>query len=711
MEEKGYITALGIGYSGALPKIKKNDEKMQPVFEALTNSLEAIKSLKNDNGKITIKLFLDKTLHSDENKDYSFQKIVVEDNGIGFNEEEFARLVDLYDEGKGYFNKGSGRIQFLHFFNKTEITSVYKSEKSATGFKQRIFSLSKSKAFLQNNAIIRVDDIKDISATEPFTILTFNTPLYDEDTLYYKSLTVDDIKNRIKDHYLAYFCENRDTLPKIVIQSYLNNISSGETEIVTNDIPGVDQQKEIDVYYSKITGNRITKTDNKEALNLKAFKIPKDDLDKNGLKLISKGEIAKDFTLDSLLDTDHIENNRYLFLLSGDYINNKDSDTRGELQIPKKADFKKNELSLFDEEEILMDDIEEKANEEIEKLYEEIKCNAEKKKKNIEELRKMFLLNDETIKSIRISINDSDDKILEKVYQADAKIIAKGDAEIKQQIKLLEELNPAEKDYEDIFKTQVDELVKAIPLQNRTALTHYVARRKLVLELFDKILENQLEIQKTSSRNIDEKLLHNLIFQQSSDNTEDSDLWLINEDFIYFKGVSESKLKDVKIDNEFIFKKEFEKEETEYLLSLGENRKIKKPDILLFPDESKCIIIELKNPDVPIRTHLGQIDFYAGLIRNLTKDTFNLDTFYGYLIGESIDPRDVRLTDQRFIQSYHLDYMFRPSTPVAGDIFPNTKKSDGSIYTEVIKYSTLLERALMRNKIFIDKITKPIKLH
>jgi hypothetical protein len=69
-------------------------------------------------------------------------------------------------------------------------------------------------------------------------------------------------------------------------------------------------------------------------------------------------------------------------------------------------------------------------------------------------------------------------------------------------------------------------------LQNRTALTRYVARRKLVLELFGKIIDEQLAIQQTDEKSIDEKLLHNLIFQQSSNNPGESDLWLINEDFI-----------------------------------------------------------------------------------------------------------------------------------------------------------------------------------
>jgi hypothetical protein len=168
--------------------------------------------------------------------------------------------------------------------------------------------------------------------------------------------------------------------------------------------------------------------------------------------------------------------------------------------------------------------------------------------------------------------------------------------------------------------------------------------------------------------------------------------------------VSEKKLKDVKISEILIFNEGFEAEENEYLTSLGENRKIKKPDILLFPDEGKCIIIEFKNPEVSVRTHLGQIDFYAGLIRNFSKEELNIDTFFGFLVGEAIEPGDVRLTDPRYIHSFHLDYLYRPSTPVAGNVFPHIKREDGSIYIEVIKYSTLLARAKIRNKIFIDKI-------
>ena len=708
--KKGFITATGINYSGTLPKIKKSPNHFQPINEAITNALEAIKLLKekyktDNKGEIFIKLFLSSNLLSSEDDTYNFNEIVIEDNGLGFENTEFERFVALNDCRKGFSNKGSGRIQFLHFFDKSDFQSIYRNPDSSTGYSQSKFTLSKSKPFLDKNSIINIKEVTEINSDKSYTILTLKNPLKEKDLSFYKTLTVEEIKESIISHYLAYLCENRNDLPEFIIQRFIDNKLKDNTKILSDDIPVPDNQKGIDVYYSKISmdDKSVQRTNNKETLNLKSFKISKDKLLKNGLKLTSKGEIAKEIKLESLLADDSIDSNRYLFLLSGEYINQCDTDTRGDLSIPTKEEFKKDNLnSLFSEEVILLDDIQEKANRVVEVLYDEIKTNRENKLKDVQELKKMFLLSDETLNSIKIGLNDTDDKILEKVYQADAKLTANKDAVMKNHIQQIESLNPSDEDYEENLRTQVDELVKTMPLQNKAALTHYVARRKLVLELFDKILKKQLEIQKTNKKNIDEKLLHNLIFQQSSDNPEQSDLWLINEDFIYFQGKSEGQLNQIEIDGKKIFKKDFTKEEEEYLKSLGENRKIKKPDVLLFPAESKCIIIEFKNPEVNVGVHLNQINRYASLIRNFSEEDLQIDTFYGYLIGEGITAREIKSFDGDFKDSYQFDYLFRPSKTIPGE----GARSDGSLYTEVIKYTTLLDRAILRNKLFIEKLTK-----
>jgi len=705
----GYKTATGTSYNGRIQKITKSPDKLRPIYEAFTNAYDAIRNISA--GKIVINIRLNKTLFSEREEDLEFDNITIEDNGVGFNDEEFTRFLNLDDTSKGIGNKGSGRIQFIHYFEKAEYESVFADSSSLTGFKKRVFTLSKNDAFLKDNAIVRLDFDNEISATASYTILKLSNPIEtnnkkQENREYFKTLSPEDLKNNLRNKFLALFCDNRDCLPEIKLQRSINGIIDSESEksITYQDIPNTDKSDDIKVYYSKINmEGKIEKSTEKEVLNFKSFKIDKNELVKNSIKLVSNGEIVKDMKLDNLATDDLIDNNRYLFLLSGNIIDNADTDTRGNLYIPTEAEFKKlyGEPELFPEEIITIDEIRETTNEKINTMYPEIAEHAKQKQLEIEALRDMFLLNDKTIRRAGIKPADDEETALGKIYKADSELVAKKDIEIKKRIDALNKLTPNTSDYQEKLAKEVNALTKEIPLQNRTSLTQYIARRKLVLELFQKTLNYELEKFKDGGR-VDEKTLHNLIFQQTRDNPENSDLWLIAEEFIYFKGVSETELKDIKYRGEKIFDKDFSEEEKRYLNSLGKKRLEKRPDILLFPEEGKCIIIELKAPDVNVSEHLTQIDFYASLIRNYTADDFQITIFYGFLIGEDIEDRDVRGRISRFEHSLHLDYWFRPSEKV----IDFSGRVDGSIYTEVIKYSTLLQRSKLRNKIFIDKLDK-----
>ena len=219
----------------------------------------------------------------------------------------------------------------------------------------------------------------------------------------------------------------------------------------------------------------------------------------------------------------------------------------------------------------------------------------------------------------------------------------------------------------------------------------------------EKILKRMTTAQEQAKRNEDEKLIHNLIFKQHMENPLDSDLWLINEEYMYFNGSSETQLSKVTLNGEKVFREEFSEEEERYLNSLGENRKKMRTDVLLFPSEGKCVIIEFKNPDVNVSDCLNQINKYAYFLRNFTKQEFKFLTFYGYLIGESVENRDVRSCDGDFKTAPNLDYIFRPNKTIPDESGSN---QDGTLYMEVIKYSVLKARAELRNKMFIDKLMR-----
>ena len=504
------------------------------------------------------------------------------------------------------------------------------------------------------------------------------------------------------------FCLNRDNLPKIAFERYIDGDLVQSLEITQDDIPINEKAFNFKVNYSLLSENKIKKADDSETFKVTPFRISKDSLHKNGVKLTSKNEIVESNNLDigltSISDKDSIDGKRFLFLVLGDYLDSRDSDVRGELTIPSRKDFKKY-VGIFNDKEIIIEDIRKEVNHSILSNYNEIQKKVEDRDDRIEELKSMFLLSDDFLQRISVSLNDSEHSILEKVYIEESKQKAKRDTKIKYQFGQLNNLDPSSKNYEKEFNEVVNALVKEIPLQNRKELTRYVARRKIVLELFNMILNRKLKVQNNGVRKKDEALIHNLIFKQQSDKPDASDLWLLDEDFILFDGSSERRLMDLEIKGIKIFKekKELSEEELSHVDSLNEKRYRKRPDILLFPDEGKCIIIEFKAPDVDVSDYINQIQNYSTLIRNFSKDEFEFDTFYGYLIGEKISTLDVRSSDPDFKQGHKFDYLFRPSKNVAG-LF--NKRGDGALYMEIMKYSTLYERAKNRNDIFIKKLTQ-----
>jgi hypothetical protein len=468
------------------------------------------------------------------------------------------------------------------------------------------------------------------------------------------------------------------------------------------DIPTPKYTEPLLINYSVLQNKKIVPLKKDEGFTITVFLIEDKKLPSNGIVLTSKGTEAKKFDIESLLPNEKIDGCRYLVLISGNYIDDRDSDLRGDIKILTTEQYiEQNKETLAPDEVILLDTMLKSANIKLRSLCPEIEKNFEEKRQRLDELKKMFLLNEQSVNEAEVNIDDSDEVALRKVYQADAKLAAKQDATLKGLLKEAERLNPKNNDtYQQDLKTLSKKMVTALPLQNRNELAQYIARRRIVLTWIDKVLDNQKKILEDNGR-IAEEVLHNLIFQQSSADPENSDLWFINEEFIYYKGFSNVQLSLITIDGELVFKNEFTTEEERYLTSLGEKRLNKKPDILLFPDEGKCIIIEFKALDVNVSHHLTQINTYAYLIANYTEKKYKINAFYGYLIGEAIEPGDIYSTGTgNWEQSPHFDYMFRPSQYVRND------KGDivGSLYTEVIKYSTLLARAKKRNEIFIKKL-------
>lgn len=697
----GTFVPQDISYPTLMKKhVKKHSSYLQPIFEAISNSLEAT-SGKDD--VITIRINKAKTLNQEQ---YSFLSIDIIDTGIGFNDDNFGRLRRLYDESKGQNNFGTGRVQYLHFFNNTDIYSVFEEE--GLKYKRRIV-LSKNFYATQKSVIWSSEkEVVDI-ATPIGTIVSFYYPLNDEDKEKYNELTTTELRDRILIHYLSRFCLNRDNLQQIKLEYYINSIRDKDSDqaITGKDIPQPDYTDSVQVNYSKISvdGNTIIKTPNTEEFIINSYSLPCSIQKRNEVKLTSKNETVEvsgiDFSI--IKDSPKINNSYLLFLISSSYLTQQDSDLRGQLAIYSKKDFLKKRNLFSGEEQILTDDIEEKVTSSITTHYKSISKVKESFESQIDELAEMFSLDRRVLNEVGYKAGDSDQSILKKVYEYNADISAKHDAGIKSVMDSLKELTPSSKDFKKKLNEKVKKVTELVPQINRTELVRYISKRKVILDLMQKTLDKQLDCQQKNSKRKKinhESFLHNILFSQHSDDPLDSNLWMINDDFIHYKGISESELRNIKIGNELFFREDLTQEELEELTAYNRDKLGNRPDILLFPKEHKCIIIELKSMDADVSKFVSQVSQYAGLIRQYAKDRFEITTFYAYLIGESFTLNEVKRANPFFKKAYYFDYLFCPNYPVDG----GENRRDGEMYIEVIKYSTLLERAVFRNKIFTNRI-------
>lgn len=699
-----FISSDGLYWPGVLKGIKKASNPLQPIFEVITNSFEAIDMRSKLNAPfepfITIELFYNET--TDKQPD-GLAEVHVTDNGIGFDDSNFKRLTIFKDDTKGYSNRGSGRIQLVQSFKQVMYHSVY----CQAGVKYvREFSLSKAFQFMQKNAIIRLDKEEVVIGEKDNCTQVKLIELRDKnDVKFFNNLTISDLKQKIIDHYILFLCTNRESLPKIDIKFYHLSKCIAHTDITLSDIPMPSKDDAvISISKSRISEDmkHIEASEEKVDIKIRSYKISSNILPKNSIKVTCKNEVVDSVKLKigSLPADKIIDGSHFLFLLSSDYFDNQIGDTRDHFEILTKADFKKIAKSQgYISEQLVLDDLAEGVNSVAIRLYDEIAKQEEEQQRIIKSLRETYLLSEEAL--AEVCPNDSPDDIVRKAYAYDAKVNANRDMNIQKSIDQIRNLNPSDDSYQKDLDKMVADLSSNMSLKDKESLSRYVTHRKLVLDLMQQILDRQLECQGIEGKRVvDEKLIHDLLFRQHTDEPGSSDLWMLNEEYLYFKGVSEYRLNQIIFNGKKLFREEISEEEERYLTSLGENRAIKRPDILLFPSERKCIIIELKTPDTNLALHLNQINKYAYFIRNFSTEDFMIDTFYGYLIGESLEPRDVRAFDGDFIYDPKFNYCYRPSKKIPDD----TSSHDGSLYTEVMQYSVILKRAKMRNNVFINKL-------
>ena len=681
-------------------RVKKHASVFQPILEAISNALEATEG-KGD--KIVIRLKVSQSLF--ENK-YSYNCIEVEDTGCGFTKENLQRFYDLFNETKGYNNLGTGRIQFLHFFQHTEFHSVFLDKTDKT---KKQIDICLSTKFINNHKTpIWASYPKGVPDDTPTgTTVSFYLPCDDKDKASYEEMTTDDVFDKVFTHYLGRLCLSKNNMQNICIEFYVNGVhdTTKDKTISEQNIPDVDYHDEVEVHYKKMndTGDGFIEQKESEAFEINSFLLPSAVQKRNEIKLTSKNETVEAANVDfSFVGKARIkEGKNMLCLISSSFLTNQDTDLRGNLNIYTKEEFLKEKGKMdFEVKHLFIDDVQEKVTDKITTHYPAINKIKEESEEDIDQVVEDFSLDSGIVKRMGRKTGEKVSDFLSRYYDAEAEVEKDNAKKMREIFSSFRQLDPSSKGFSKSFKAKVGAINSLIPVKSKSGLSRYISSRTAAMNMLQMILDKDLECQLAENKRRDnEKLIHDLLFPQGSMDALESNLWMLNEDFIHFRGYSNFRLKDLQADGVPIIREDLTNEEKKTLTEYNKDMLGNKPDILLFPEEHKCIIIELKSDTADPAKYLSQAVQYAGLLRAFAKDEFVIDNFYLYLIAESFNFERIRIANPSFRIAQYLDYVFLPNSPVYGGT-----RGEGALYMEVLKYSTLIKRAKIRNSIFTEKL-------
>ncbi|MDR3256414.1 MAG: hypothetical protein LBT18_01985, partial [Endomicrobium sp.] len=671
-------------------ELKNQEGFLFCLFDAISNALYS--SIDNTNIKIKIDFTRQyKANEIIEDKENYIKSFTITDNGVGFIDDNFEGFTRKIYKTNHDCGKGLGRMAFLKVFQDVSIDSYFKKD-------SKIFHRS----FIFNTSKIK-DNKEEAEASHSIeTSILFNNIKfqYQKNTLN----GIDYYHKEILNHFyifLYYLVEKNKTFEikltddsgkvseRIISAEKLKNDKVKKESVSIIDVSvldSMDNKIDFEILHIKtknIGGNKaFYVVDERAAGGIDNLNLPPNSLeDKNGFKYF------------------------YNVYLKSSYLNRFLNESRTQLSIPTDKNNPNNSFITSDKIETLLKEkvdkflnyeigvLEKKNEDRVRDVLTDNKYNAVSNSRAY-----LYLLADETTKKSlldNIRYNDSEKNIISKI---------KGFHE-ELQIKTIEKINILVEHIRDVkgevdlkkLEQEINELSMKVNLENSVNLSSYIMYRKYVLSLFN---NNALQLYK-DNKSQNEALFHNLLLPKKTNNNIDSNLWLLDELFLYFDGASERSISDIKIKGTKIIK-DLSAEEKQQLNEFNEKRLNKRIDLLFFPEEKQCIIIELKDPKIVVNENAYQMDKYAELLANFVKPEFSIEHFFTYLITDNFNKYD-KPTGYRKI--YNIDGFVRDSSDIKS--FENDL-TIANQYSEIIRYTDIYARANKRNEIFFNKLNIPL---
>lgn len=648
---QGKISEKKLAYSNTL----------LPLFEAIVNSIQAIEEESATKpGIIEIDIIRSPQRELDIGNQESLPDILdfhIVDNGIGFNEanyESFNYAHSTYKKG----GKGIGRFTWLRAFQKAEIESRFKE---SGHWKIRKFNFEATKKGIEKHTIEQVNTTK-----ERYTIVKLKG--LKKDYRQWCNSKPEDIAFKIIEHTFIYFLSK--DCPRIL----LNDLGN---QTIVNDLFRLFTNGQVLVRPLRIRSNDF---------KLSIVKLFNNKVDNKIHYCANNREVLADKIsidipeLDNFLTDDEGRPFSIAVYVEGDFLDENVNEERttinfvkGEIEFPDQTSQEELRKKITD---LLQSEFEQKIIELSEKRLSRVKEFVGHHPR----YKQLLKYKPEKLKKIPSTL--SEDKMELEVFKIQQEL----ELDVKKETKSVLKFIDNEEDLEDFNENHKKLYAKIIDVGN-AKLSEYVMHRKLVLDLFDRLLKKKAT----------EKAVHSLIFplQALSDEIgfEDHNLWILDEKLSYHKYLASDKS----------FKS------IEPLDSNSNNR----PDVIIFnkpfafsndekPYES-IVLIEFKRPMrddySDLENPISQINKYAReIIEGDAKDKYGREfdyrsntPIYSYIICD--------LTKKLKAFAADSGYKKLPS----GDGYFSFN-DNYNMYIEILSFDKVLSDSKERNRVLFEKL-------
>ncbi len=650
-----------------------------PIFEAVVNSIYAIDDrLKSDSafaiedGKIRI--ILDRANESDLfGGKTELLSIIIEDNGIGFNENNynsFCELDSLYRESLGC--KGIGRLLWLKAFDSAEIESSY-VEGSEMKYRHFIFTAKGIDGLA----------VPESTPKEPKTTIRL-TGIKSRFKESLDKISQEGIAKAIFEHCLWFFIR-KGGCPDI--------------RVIDGRNPATNLSEVYDSYMGSDNSETATFSLGKETFNVLHIKLQRSDKNNNVISYCAGNRIVNDEKIkdvvglyNSAIQTES-ESFFYKCFVTAPFLDKHVAPDRFSFLIPDKREADDDELYS----DIYFSDIRSKVLDAIRQylapfLRDAIEAGKEKIQEFVDRQAPYY-------KPILASLSDeekvinpnSSDKAIDlllhqKMMEKEHNLLAAGHdvLEVKS--------GESDEEYQRRTQTYFDDIQSL----KQSDLTRYVIHRKIILELLRDALSRD-----NDGRYSKEDKIHQIIMpmRTTSDGDEfkDNNLWIIDERLVFHHFLASDKSLSS--------------------MPVTDCDSTKRPDILVENIyDNPVVVTEKYNPPF---ASLRIVEFKRPMRDDMSADNDPISQCIDYVKKirqgnaktKSGRPLDISETTPAYC------YIICDLTRSMRDICQNHDLKDTydrlgyfgyhsgfSIYFEVISFDQLLNSASERNASFFDKL-------